>query len=190
MQHFRSISIFALPIALSALFAACGGGEPAAKSPTPVASSASAAPSASETTSAAPSETTAATASAAPSASAAPLAWKDMNHEQRIAFMKSTVAPKMAALYKDFDGKKYEKFDCTTCHGESAKKGVFDMPNAKLPALSVADGFKKHKDKNPKMVTFMMTKVTPAMAEMLGEPVYDPKTQKGFGCMECHTMAK
>jgi hypothetical protein len=32
----------------------------------------------------------------------------------------------------------------------------------------------------------MIETVTPAMAELLGEPLYDAKTQRGFGCFKCH----
>jgi hypothetical protein len=38
------------------------------------------------------------------------------------------------------------------------------------------------------MLAFMMEKLTPTMAETLGESLYDPATQKGFGCGNCHTM--
>jgi hypothetical protein len=33
----------------------------------------------------------------------------------------------------------------------------------------------------------MAKQVVPTVAGLLGEQPYDPKTQQGFGCLECHT---
>ena len=62
------------------------------------------------------------------------------------------------------------------------------MPNPELPKLDVTPaGFKAMQAKSPAIVEFMGKQVVPTMAQLLGEPAYDPKTQKGFGCLECHT---
>lgn len=113
-----------------------------------------------------------------------------MTHDQRKDFMKTTFFPKIKDEFVAFDGKKFADMSCITCHGDGAKDGSFKMPNPKLPKLSVADGFKKHMTKTPEITKFMMSKVVPDSAALVGEPPYDPKTQKGFGCMECHTIAK
>ena len=70
----------------------------------------------------------------------------------------------------------------------SSSDGKFKMPNPKLPKLSFTDGFKKHMDKKPEITKFMMEKVVPEMATLLGTQPYDPKTQKGFGCAGCHVV--
>jgi hypothetical protein len=36
----------------------------------------------------------------------------------------------------------------------------------------------------------MMEKVLPEMSKTLNEPLYDPATQKGFGCVGCHELKK
>src|SRR5690242_14252293 len=85
------------PLLVPALVAACGGSEPqpaAPSSPSSPEPSASPAPSASAAPGAAP-------ASAAPAGPPTP--WKDMTQEQRRAYMKSTVLPKMKALFEAQD---------------------------------------------------------------------------------------
>lgn len=143
-----------------------------------------------QTPTASASATEAPSASAAPTASAAPSAstWDAMDHAQRLQTMKTVVLPKMSADFKEFDAKKYDHFGCTTCHGERLKKGDFKMPNPGLPHLSYTDGFKKHRDAKPAITKFMMDKVEPDMAACVGEKPFDPKTNSGFGCAECHVV--
>ena len=80
--------------------------------------------------------------------------------------------------------------NCTTCHGPGAKEGKFKMPNPKLPKLDPKDGFAKHKKSKGEILKFMMEKVAPEMAKLLDVEPYNPDTKQGFGCFNCHTMAK
>lgn len=162
----------ALPVAIS-----CGGGQPEAVTP------------AGPTPPSAP--TTAAPATAAPDAGGA-LAWKDMNHDQRRDYMKSTVLPKMKAEFAAYDSKHFGNITCGTCHGDGMKDGSFKMPNPKIMPKIPNDmpSFEKLSKDKPDAVKFMSTKVVPLMAQMLGEEPMDPKTGKGFGCHECHTSDK
>ncbi len=172
------------------LFVACGGGNPDPKTAGPEGStSASASSAAPVASSAEPVASTSAVASVAPSASATAPKWDGMGKEERINVMKTMVMPKMGELFKAHDGKKFKEITCKTCHGPGAKDGNFKMPNAGLPKLNAKDGFKKHMDKAHADITkFMMTKVVPEMAGILGKPVYDPATHTGFGCGGCHVM--
>ena len=113
--------------------------------------------------------------------------WADFNHDEKMAFMKAEVMPKMTKTWSEFD-KKYAKMDCATCHGSSAKKGQFKMPNAELPKLSPKDNFKAHKGKQ-KVLDFMY-KMTPELAGILQLPPYDQNSGQGFGCGSCHVMNK
>ena len=188
------IAALFLPTAI-ALAAACGGGAPTppATPDVPAAPSATVPDMPPPPASAAPTTT----ASAAPTASTAPttpppveakLDWKGMTKEQKTDHMKKVVMPKMAELLKGYDGKHWQNVTCATCHGEGAKAGKFEMPNAKLPKLSFTDGFKKHMTKDAKMTKFMMEQVTPTMKDLLGMPAYDPATHQGFGCGGCHVV--
>ncbi len=177
---------------------ACGGGGPESAQPTTPAASAPAA------VSAAPAETTAASAapaapaeSVAPAASSAPAPqagppgpgeWDKWSHDQKLAYMKSTVMGKEKALFSGYDSGKYGDMKCKTCHGAGAAEGKFKMPNPELPKLDLSpEGFKKLAKKSPKMLDFMSKQVVPQTAALLGEQPYDPKTKIGFGCLECHT---
>lgn len=169
----------ALPFAIS-----CGGAQPEAV--TPAEPTAPAAPTTAAPATAAPATT--APATTAPAAGGA-VAWKDMNHDQRLAFMKSTVMPKMKAEFAAYDSKGHGNISCRTCHGDGAKEGTFKMPNPQLKPKVPADmaGFEKLSKDRPDAVKFMADKVVPDMAQLLGQEPYDPKTGKGFGCHNCHT---
>lgn len=186
MRTFDLLSGLCASAVLGFLLLDCGGGSPPAEAPTtppPGEATEPAAPSAE-----APADAGAATAEE-PSADAGPVAWKDMSHAQRAKFMKSVVLPKMKAEFTAFNAKDFAEMDCRTCHGKDAKEKDFKMPNPDLPKLDPAGDFKKHKAKTPAILKFMMEKVEPGMASLLGEPAYDPKTHEGFSCFDCHTQA-
>jgi hypothetical protein len=177
---------------------ACGGGgqQPAQNATTTTASSsapASTDTSSAATTSSAPAATDTST-STAPTASGStaggpPQPWDSMSHDAKLAYMKDVVMPAMRAEFQTFDGTKYATFTCKTCHGSGAKDGTFKMPNADLPKLDLAHGFAKDKAAHPTTMDFMMQKVKPDMAKLLGEAEYSQTNTNGFGCMECHTAA-
>jgi hypothetical protein len=187
-------------LAAFALVAACGGGgeatpPPAAPAPAPadVSSAAPIAPPA-------PTDSAAATASAAPPASAAPATagppaapgagdWDKWSHDQKLAYMKASVMPKMHDVFAGYDSAKYGAANCKTCHGKGADDGSFKMPNPDLPKLPKTPAeFKTLAQKKAKIFAFMKDKVEPGVAQLLGEQPYDMKTNTGFGCMGCHTQ--
>ena len=119
--------------------------------------------------------------------------WRDMNADQRIAYMKEVVLPESKKIFVAFDAKKFENMDCNTCHGDGAENGSFEMPDAKIhPLPNSEEAFMAWAQKEPevgKWAQFMSGEVEPLMARLLDETVFDPKTKTGeFGCTACHTL--
>jgi hypothetical protein len=108
----------------------------------------------------------------------------DLDHDQRIAFMKQKVMPAMKPIFQNHDAKDFASFSCKTCHGEQAKDGHFDMPNPKLPKLDFNDlsEFKKED------LEWMGKEVMPTMGKILNLPLHSKDNPKGFGCLNCHTL--
>lgn len=164
-----SVPLFLIALTFPVL-AACGGGQPAPATPEP-------APAATET---------APTAEAPPApAAAAPEKWSEaLTHEQKAAFMKTHVVPRMAPIFQAVNAERYKEFGCKTCHGPEFK----DHPPEFLPALEFKDGKLTAMTEKPEITKFMMEKVVPEMANILGEQPYNPETKTGFGCGECHQI--
>src|SRR5690606_31717249 len=84
----------------------------------------------------------------------ADIEWAAMNEAQRKTYMKDVVLPKMKQVLQQGDPEEFAEVNCATCHGSSAKSGVFEMPNPELPKLDPADGFAHEREKHPEMVEF------------------------------------
>lgn len=111
-------------------------------------------------------------------------AWADMSHEEQEEYMEHVVVPHMKEKFVAFDAKYADGFGCATCHVSAEDHS---MPNPNLPKL---DFTKKPEDYTPeeqRAGKFMMEVVTPEMAKLLGTTPFDPATQQGFGCLNCHT---
>ncbi|MBL0212955.1 MAG: hypothetical protein IPQ07_03660 [Myxococcales bacterium] len=120
------------------------------------------------------------------------LVWKDMNADQRQAYMKDVVLPKAKVVFAAFDPK-FQTMDCKTCHGDGVDDGSYEMPNPKikpLPNTEAAFMAWLGKDAEAARYTpFMADKVEPLMGDLLHMTVFDPKTMSGeFGCSSCHTL--
>jgi len=174
------ISSFTVRVALAvglASAAACGPAAPEPFTPAAVAPTSSA-PTAVPAASSAPAP--------APAATAAParVAFSTLSAEQKLQRMKSVVMPSMSKVFQEGDAKKYGEFGCKTCHGDKKQD-----PHVVLPKLTLSgDGFAKLMATKPAVTKFMAEKVTPAMAEAMGDKPYDPATHEGFGCGGCHRV--
>lgn len=116
--------------------------------------------------------------------------WDHMSKAERKKYMKTTVLPKMKALFVEFDAKQYKRFNCETCHGKDAADKEYKMPNPDLPKLPQPTdraAFMALQQKKPEAVKFMGTKVKPTLASLLGLPEWTPQNPNGFGCYGCHT---
>ena len=149
-----------------------------------------------------PDPTTATTATTAPAATTAttappavpapltppPKPWHDLSDDEKKAHMKDVIMPAMKQRFQAFDGEEFAKFTCATCHGANARDVKFEMPNPELTKLpETREGFEKLAQTKQKALDFMGQVVMPDMATMLGEPPFDPATNKGFSCYNCHT---
>jgi hypothetical protein len=153
-----------LPTVLCALYvavaAACGGSAPPGTAPPPG-------------------------AGVGPAEAGAPEAWRDdMSKDQKIAFMKKNVVPRMRDVFGGQSGQRGGSFGCPTCHGQSFK----DHPEDFLPKLTMREGKITAFDENPQVAKFMAERVVPNMAAAMGMKPYDPATRQGFGCGGCHAI--
>jgi hypothetical protein len=124
--------------------------------------------------------------SAAKSPGAGQKRWSERNRAERVSLMTNTVLPTMREAFQTNDLALYENFNCASCHGAGASNKTYKMPNPDLTKLDPRDSFASNKDLNAVRYTFMTETVVPEMARLLGEPVFDPKTGKGIGCLSCH----
>ena len=124
------------------------------------------------------------------------VAWKDMNGSQRMVYMAAVVVPVMKEVYQRFDPVKFERFDCTTCHGNQAEARAFEMPATDvtpLPGSEAAFEAKLAAEADwPRWTKFMLEEVEPPMAALLGQQLWDPAKPEapGFSCQACHSLEK
>jgi hypothetical protein len=122
------------------------------------------------------------------------IGWKDMNGGQRMVYMTAVVAPKMREVYQQFDPVKFERFDCTTCHGKQPELRAYKMPATDVPPLPGSPAAFEAKLAAeadwPRWTKFMVEEVEPPMAAMLGQPLWDPAKPDvpAFSCQACHGL--
>lgn len=115
-------------------------------------------------------------------------AWADMSYDEREWYMIGKVHPIMRQVFQTMDAAKYEgiKFECAPCHGENAKEKKYKMPSDHLSPIPAFDSSEYAEMRSSRIVKFMEQRVTPVMAQIMGEPAFDPATKQGFSCHECH----
>lgn len=107
-----------------------------------------------------------------------------LTHEQKGQFMAERVMPAMSAMFREFDAERFGEFTCANCHGANAQEVDFRMPNGLAP-LNPANMQQLFTSQNP-MPVFMRERVWPRMAELLSRPQFNPETNSGFSCFNCH----
>lgn len=118
--------------------------------------------------------------------------WDQMSGEERGRYMAEHVIPAMRPLFAAYDPARPE-LSCGGCHGPDARARHFEMPNpslVRLPAPTDSAGWAALQSSQPRAMAFMGSRVEHVMAQLVGEQPYDPATQQGFGCFECHTQAE
>lgn len=121
-------------------------------------------------------------------AAVAPTEWSNMNRDERLAYMQTTVNPEMQAMFQEFDGERFADFGCATCHGPNMVEADFAMPNGVAP-LDPSHIPAMFASEQP-MAVFMTREVWPRMGELLGEALYTEENVTGFSCMHCHATAE
>jgi hypothetical protein len=113
--------------------------------------------------------------------------WARMTGAQKGQYMAQAVMPAMTALLQAYDPAHFATVTCATCHGANARAVHFHMPNA-LPALPAfgTPAAQQRMAAQHRMYEFMGTRMTPAMAQLLGTQPFNPETHQGFGCFNCH----
>jgi hypothetical protein len=112
-------------------------------------------------------------------------AWSSLSWEERHDQMTWLVHPRMARLFQRFEKTQSPELTCRTCHGSDAEKVQYRMPNG-LPPLDPVHMPDPHEGPDAEITKFMYEEVTPTMADLLGVPVGDLRSRRGFGCFSCH----
>lgn len=127
---------------------------------------------------------TSAVTPAEPAATESTLTWNaSLSKDQKIAFMKKVVAPRLGKVFQSSNPTRYADFGCKTCHGPAYK----DPPDF-LPKLTLRAGKITAFAEKPEVSKFMHEQVVPEMATVFGQQPYDPATHQGFGCGGCHKV--
>jgi len=114
--------------------------------------------------------------------------WDSMNYEEKEWYMVGKVHPVMRQVFQTYDKEKYEgeKFECAPCHGPNAAEKKYKMPGEHLSPVPQYGSPDWKAMENAKIVKFMLHRVNPAMASLIGEQSFDPATGQGFNCWGCH----
>ena len=120
--------------------------------------------------------------------------YKDLDKKGRAELMKKFVLPKAKELFAAFDPT-FPEVTCKTCHGDGVADHTFKMPNPKIKQLPGTEkGFVIWVHQHPeeaKWAGFMGEKLEPAMGQLLGMTVFNPKTGQGdLSCQTCHVLTK
>jgi len=114
--------------------------------------------------------------------------WSQLDKVAKVRVMKDWVLPMGRDMFVGYNRDRYESFACTTCHGDRANRGEYAMPNPQLLPLGFGpdSGYAELVARRPELVAFMKTKLSPAMADVLGKSQWAEDNPDGFGCWSCH----
>jgi hypothetical protein len=112
--------------------------------------------------------------------------WAAKNDEQRFGFMAAQVHPVMTKVFKDWRPDRYPVFECSNCHGSRMEQIDYAMPNTGLYSLPKDRAYDDAIDYDAEVAVFMMTKVTPALQDLLNQGEGPPTKAS---CFSCHPVA-
>ncbi len=111
--------------------------------------------------------------------------WAAKNDEQRFGFMAAQVHPVMKEVFQRYDADLSE-FECSNCHGSSMEQIDYAMPNQALYSLPKDRPYDDAIDYDDEVAVFMMTKVAPALQELLNKGEGPPTK---VTCFSCHPVS-
>jgi hypothetical protein len=114
--------------------------------------------------------------------------WASMNYDEKEWYMVGKVHPVMREVFQSLDHDKYEgmKFECAPCHGENGAEKKYKMPGDHLSPVPAAGSEDWKAMQNSRIVKFMVQRVTPSMASLIGEKSGEPGSGEAFTCWGCH----
>jgi hypothetical protein len=114
--------------------------------------------------------------------------WTTMSYDEKEWYMVGKVHPVMREVFQSLDHDKYEgmKFECAPCHGENAAAKKYKMPSDHLSPVPAAGTEDWKAMQSARIVKFMVQRVTPSMAALIGEKSGDPGSGEHFSCWGCH----
>ncbi len=113
-----------------------------------------------------------------------PAAWADtLTREEKTAFMRANVKPRLLKAFQAVDAAKYGSFGCKSCHGPQMK-----TTKEHLPVLTMKGGELTAFKERPQVAKWMAEKVVPEMNVAMGrkDAPDDPRGSKG--CGTCHAI--
>lgn len=111
-----------------------------------------------------------------------PAPWDELDHEQRLEFMRQVFEPEMKAVFQDFDASLFEDFKCETCHGSNMVEVDYAMPNGLIPLDS--QGRPAEPSYNAQALgDYMSDEVVPLGQDLLEQPATGLNR---WGCFACH----
>ena len=114
--------------------------------------------------------------------------WASMSYDDKEWYMVGKVHPVMREVFQSLDHEKYagEKFECAPCHGDNAAERKYKMPSDHLSPVPAAGSEDWKAMQNARVVKFMVQRVTPSMAALIGEKSGEPGAGEAFSCWGCH----
>ncbi len=114
--------------------------------------------------------------------------WASMSYDEKEWYMVGKVHPVMRQVFQTLDAAKYEgeKFECAPCHGDDAAAKKYKMPSAHLSVVPAYGSEDWKAMENARITKFMVQRVNPSMAALIGAKTFDPATGEGFSCWGCH----
>ena len=115
--------------------------------------------------------------------------WRELDREERLAYMSDVVEPTMREMFQENDPERWADFSCHSCHGDDFVERDYAMP-ADLFALPLDGTLDSAMAHDPETTAFMLEEVFPVFVDLIGETKYaSGSNPDGYRCVGCHAVA-